>query len=388
MNLSFVSTNSIAQGEQVGVLWNELFTKYNVEILFAHRTFRWDNEAKGKAAVHVVIISFGNDKNYKKRLFDYQDITGEAQELSAKNINPYLVQGGDFIIQKRSKQICGYPKMNYGSMPIDNGFLIMSNDEKEEAIKTEPFIESCIRRYTGGYEFINNVNRWCLWLVDTDPKIIHKSKIISHRISETLKFRKESNRAATNKLASYPSLFGEIRQPKSSYLIVPKVSSESRKYIPIGINPQNIIASGSSLIIPNADLFIFGIITSEMHMIWMAYTCGRMKSDFQYSTSIVYNNYPFPKEVSEKNRQKVEETAQKVLDIRLEFPDSSLADLYDPLAMPPKLVKAHQALDKAVDLCYRPQAFVSERNRIEFLFDLYEQYTAPLMVLDKKKKRK
>jgi hypothetical protein len=385
---AFVSTNSIAQGEQVGVLWNELFTKYNVEILFAHRTFRWDNEAKGKAAVHVVIISFGNDKNYKKRLFDYQDITGEAQELSAKNINPYLVQGGDFIIQKRSKQICGYPKMNYGSMPIDNGFLIMSNDEKEEAIKTEPFIESCIRRYTGGYEFINNVNRWCLWLVDTDPKIIHKSKIISHRISETLKFRKESNRAATNKLASYPSLFGEIRQPKSSYLIVPKVSSESRKYIPIGINPQNIIASGSSLIIPNADLFIFGIITSEMHMIWMAYTCGRMKSDFQYSTSIVYNNYPFPKEVSEKNRQKVEETAQKVLDIRLEFPDSSLADLYDPLAMPPKLVKAHQALDKAVDLCYRPQAFVSERNRIEFLFDLYEQYTAPLMVLDKKKKRK
>ena len=208
------------------------------------------------------------------------------------------------------------------------------------------------------------------------------------RISQTKNFRLKSKRKATNKLANTPTLFGEIRQPTDNYLIIPKVSSETRKYIPIGILTPDIITSGSALIVPNASLFELGMLTSEMHMTWVKYTCGRMKSDYQYSASIVYNNYPWSKDPSEKNKKRVEVKAQKILDIRVAFPECSLANLYDPLTMPPKLAQAHQELDKAVDLCYRPQAFTSEISRIEHLFDLYNEYIMPLLKEKKKAKKK
>ncbi len=278
--------------------------------------------------------------------------------------------------------------MNYGSMPIDKGNLILTDEEKEDALKNEPQISLAIKKYTGGDEFINDKKRWCLWLQDIEPKILKNSKFIMDRIIKTKDFRLSSNREATKKLAETPMLFGEIRQPKSNYIIIPKVSSENRKYIPIGILEPTTIANGSALIISNANLYIFGVMTSLMQMVWTKITCGRMKSDYQYSASIVYNNFPWPENPTDKQIKAIEEKAQKVLDARAEFPNSCLADLYNPLTMPPALTKAHNELDKAVDLAYRPQVFTTEANRMEFLFELYEKYTAGLFEADKQRRTK
>ena len=388
IKVAFVSTNSICQGEQVGLLWSLMFNKYKIKIHFAHRTFSWRNEAKGNAAVHCVIVGFANYDTNNKSIFEYDDIKGEPHEVKVKNINPFLVEGKDITVENRKSPICKVPEMNYGSMPIDEGNLILTDEEKEEAIKNEPQIINAIKKYTGGDEFINNKKRWCLWLQNIEPSVLKNSKFILDRIEKTKKFRLSSNRAATNKLAEKPMLFGEIRQPKLKYIIIPKVSSENRKYIPIGILEPTTITSGSALIIPNANLFMFGIMTSAMHMAWMKATCGRMKSDFQYSASIVYNNFPFPDNPNDKQVKAIETAAQNVLDTRLQFPNSSLADLYDPLTMPPTLVKAHNDLDKAVDLSYRPQPFTSEANRMVFFFELYEKYTADLFTKEKPKKGK
>jgi hypothetical protein len=388
IKVAFVSTNSICQGEQVGLLWSIMFKKYKIKIHFAHRTFSWRNEAKGNAAVHCVIVGFANFNTNNKSIFEYEDIKGEPHEIKAKNINPYLIEGKDITVENRKTPICKVPEMNYGSMPIDEGHLNLTDEEKEEVIIKEPNISIAIRKYTGGDEFINNKKRWCLWMQDIEPSILKNSKFIIDRIEKTKKFRINSNREATKKLAEKPMLFGEIRQPNSKYIIIPKVSSENRKYIPIGILEPTTVTSGSALIIPNANLFMFGIMTSFMHITWTKSTCGRMKSDFQYSASIVYNNFPFPESPNEKQVLLIEEKAQQVLDVRLQFPNSSLADLYHPLTMPPALVKAHNELDKAVDLAYRPQAFTSEANRMEFLFELYEKYTADLFSKEKVKKVK
>ena len=385
--VAFVSTNSISQGEQVNILWSLLFNHYKIKIHFAHQTFSWSNEAKGNAAVHCVIVGFANFDTNNKRIFEYENIKSEPHELRVKNINPFLVEGKDITVENRKSPICNVPEMNYGSMPIDEGHLILSDEERNLAILEEPFIELAIKPYTGGDEFINNKKRWCLWLQNIEPSILKKSKFILQRIEKTKEFRLSSNRAATNKLADNPMLFGEIRQPKTSYIIIPKVSSENRKYIPIGILEPSIITSGSALIIPNANLYIFGVITSNMHMSWMKSTCGRMKSDFQYSASIVYNNYPWPENPSEKQIKTIEEKAQNVLEVRASFPNSSLADLYNPLTMPPALVKAHNELDKAVDAAYSKQTFTSEAKRMEFLFELYEKYTAGLFIKEKKGKK-
>jgi hypothetical protein len=384
--VAFVSTNSISQGEQVGLLWNILFNLYNIKIHFAHRTFSWRNEAKGNAAVHCVIIGFANFDTNNKSIFEYEDIKGEPHEIKVKNINPFLVEGKDITVENRKSPICNVPEMNYGSMPIDEGNLILTDDEKEEAIKNEPQIIPAIKKYTGGDEFINNKKRWCLWLQNIEPSVLKNSKFIIDRIEKTRKFRLSSNREATNKLAEKSMLFGEIRQPKSKYIIIPKVSSENRKYIPIGILEPTTITSGSALIIPNANLFMFGIMTSVMHMTWMANICGRLESRFQYSASIVYNNFPFPDNPNDKQVKAIETAAQNVLDARALFPNSSLADLYNLLTMPPALTQAHNELDKAVDLAYRPQAFTSEANRMVFLFELYEKYTADLFAKEKTRK--
>ena len=388
IKVAFVSTNSISQGEQVGILWNELFNRYKIKIHFAHRTFKWSNEARGKAAVHVVIIGFANYDTNEKYLFEYDDIKAEPHMRRVSNINPYLVEGDDIILYARSNPICNVPDIKYGSMANDGGNLLLDEHEMKMMIKDEPDSKKFIREFLGSQEFINGIKRYCLWLDNVHPNEYHQLKHIISRLRSVKEYRLKSTRQTTRDLANFPMNFGEIRQPKSEYLLIPGVSSENRKYIPIGFLNKDIIASDLARTIPDANLFLFGVLTSGMHMTWVKNVCGRLKSDYRYSNKIVYNNFPWPGNPTEKQTKLVEEKAQKVLDTRKEFPNSSLADLYDPLTMPPSLVKAHQELDKAVDVCYRSQPFPNETKRIEFLFELYEKYTTPLLAEKKTKKKK
>lgn len=387
IKVAFVSTNSIVQGEQTSILWGQMLIKYGIKIHFAHRTFRWSNEAKGNAAVYCVIIGFANFDTNNKQIFEYEDIKGEAHEIKAKNINPYLVDAKDVFIEKRSKPISNVAEMTYGSMANDGGYLLLSDNEKNELVEKDANLLNVLRPFLGSQEFINGIKRWCIWLKNIPPNEYSKSKEVLNRIQAVKEYRLKSTRLATNKLADYPMLFGEIRQPESNYLLIPGVSSENRKYIPIGYLNKDIIASDLARTIPNASLYLFGEITSSMHMTWVKYVCGRLKSDFRYSNSLVYNNYPFPENPSDKQVKTIEEKAQNVLDVRASFPTSSLADLYSPLTMPPPLVKAHNELDKAVDAAYSKQTFSSEAKRMEFLFELYEKYRAGLFVKEKKGKK-
>ncbi|MCA2679139.1 MAG: class I SAM-dependent DNA methyltransferase [Microcystis sp. M015S1] len=385
---ALVSTNSIYQGEQVGILWQELYQKYKIKIHFAHRTFSWSNEAKGNAVVHCVIIGFGVQDIENKRIFDYADIKGEPTERKVKNINPYLTEGNDLIILKKIKPICNVPEMIKGSQPTDGGNLLMNDGEKEEYIRQEPEGKKFIKPFISTDEFLNNKRRWCFWLTEIQPKELKQLPLLLKRVEAVKEMRLASSKVATIKWAQFPTLFTENRQPKTSYILIPSHSLGNRKYIPLGFFTPDYIANNSCLFVANANLYLFGILTSEMHMAWVKYVCGRLKSDYRYSNTIVYNNFPFPETATEKQKQTVETCAQAVLDTRAKYPDSSLADLYDPLTMPPDLIKAHQKLDKAVDLCYRPQRFTSELNRIEYLFELYEKLTAPLLSTSKQKARK
>jgi len=386
--VAFVSTNSIVQGEQTSILWGQMLNKYNVKIHFAHRTFKWSNEAKGNAAVYCVIVGFANFDTINKTIFDYEHIKGEAHEVKAKNINPYLVDAKDLLITKRTSPLSNIPKIKFGNQPIDGGWLILDESEKLAAIKNEPNIEKYIRGYFGSEEFINGRIRFCLWFDNFDPTELKGSKFLMNRIGNVRKFRLESDRKDTQKLADTPTQFAFISHEETQYIIIPSVSSERRKYIPIGFMPSTSIASNLCLIIPKANLFHFGILTSLMHMSWVKNVCGRLKSDLRYSNGIVYNNYPWPDILQEKQIKAIEKGAQKVLDIRSEFPESTMGDLYEPDGMPPALVKAHNELDKAVDLAYRPQTFATEAKRMEFLFELYERYTADLFTKEKVKKKK
>ncbi|MGA8895756.1 MAG: type IIL restriction-modification enzyme MmeI, partial [Planktothrix agardhii] len=389
IKVGYVSTNSITQGEQVGLLWTELLNNFGIKIHFAHRTFQWNNEAKGNAAVHCVIVGFANFDSSSKILYEYPSVRSEPLKLSAKQINPYLVDGADVVIKNRSTPICNVPKMIWGNKPSDGGnFLFDNEEEKNEFLAKEPKSIKFVRPFLSGGDFINDRKRWCLWLKDITPNELREMKEVVKRVEKVKQMRLASVASVTQKKANTPTLFAQISQPDTNYLAIPEVSSEKRKYIPIGFLESNIIASNKIQLVPSATLYLFGILTSEMHMTWMKYVCGRLESRYSYSSTIVYNNYPFPENVSDKQKQKVETAAQKVLDTRAKYPDSSLADLYDPLTMPPDLVKAHQALDKAVDLCYRPQPFVSELNRIEYLFSLYEALSAPLLKVEKKKRSK
>ncbi len=383
--VAFVSTNSISQGEQVGVLWSVLFNFYKVKIHFAHRTFSWKNEAKGNAAVHCVIIGFAAFDVNEKRLFDYGHIKGEPTERKVGNINPYLVEGNDVYLQSISTPICNVPKMQSGSAARDGGFLILSKDEKEELAKKSHESERFFRRFISGDDFINNIERWCIWLKKVSPNEFRNITEFQQRFKQVKAFRENSTRPGTKKMADLPYLFAEERQPDWDFVLLPKVSSENRKYIPIAYLDKDFIISDKTFVAPNTSVFHFGMLTSQMHMAWMRYTCGRLKSDYSYSNTLVYNNYPFPLSPKDAQKQKVEAAVQSVLDTRAKYPTSSLADLYDPVTMPPDLVKAHQILDKAVDLCYRPQPFANELSRIEFLFGLYEQYTAPMFKEEGKK---
>ena len=374
IKVAFVSTNSIVQGEQVAILWKELFSNYGIKIHFAHQTFNWSNEAKSNAAVHVVIVGFASFDTTNKKIFEYENIKAEAHEKIVKNITPYLVEGDDIVIEKRRKPICDVPNISFGSMPNDGGNFLLTDEEKEELIKQEPLSEKYIKPLLSASEFLNGKNRWCLWLEDLNPNDLKSMPLVKQRVENVKKLREESSREATKKLAEYPTLFGEIRQPKTEYIGIPLNTSGNRIYIPFGYFPKDFISNNTMSVVAKSSLFHFGVLTSIMHMSWIKYICGRIKSDYRYSNELVYNNYPFPKNVSEKQKKAVEEKAQNVLNIRSQFSDCSLADLYDPLSMPPNLKKAHQELDKAVDNCYGSKLFKNDKERIEFLFGLYEEY--------------
>jgi len=385
MRCAFVSTNSITQGEQVGVLWSWMLAQ-GIKIHFAHRTFSWSNEARGKAAVHCVIIGFGLQDVPNKIIYEYADIKGEPQAVKASNINPYLIDAASIILPSLSKSICSAPQIVFGSMANDGGNLFITGEERELLVKEYPEMRPYIRQFLGADEFINNISRWCLWLKECPPTTIKACPFILDRVQKVRHARSQSSRETTRDLAEMPALFGEIRQPSTDYLLIPRVSSERRSYIPIGYLDPNVICSDANFMIPEASHYHFGILNSNFHNAWIRAVCGRLESRYRYSASIVYNNFSWPSP-DEKQTQSIEAAAQAVLDARAAHPSSSLADLYDPLTMPANLLKAHQALDKAVDAAYGYKGANTDAARVAFLFNLYQHITS-LLPAEKLKKKK
>lgn len=415
---AFVSTNSITQGEQVGVLWGEML-RMGMEIDFAHRTFQWSNDAPGKAAVHCVIVGFGTTSQRSKQLWSYADAKAEAQGAKVAQINPYLVNAPIALIQKRRGPICAVPEMVKGSQPTDGGNLLLTDEEKIDLLAKEPDAAQWIRPFLGAEEFLHGIKRWCLWLKDCPPGDLSKLKLVKARVQKVREMRIASTKLITQKLADSPIIFGEDRQVGTEYLLIPRVSSERRKYVPVGYLPGNTICSDANFMLPNAQLFHFAVLCSHMHMAWMRYVCGRLKSDFRYSNTIVYNNFPWPSAVNylpkvpqaqsihtqtateniAKNKldatsakliAKIEAAAQAVLDARAVHQTglpagtapSTLAQLYDPTTMPANLAKAHAALDKAVDAAYQSDGsashYANDGERVAFLFRRYAALTSLL----------
>ena len=366
---ALVSTNSITQGEQVAFIWKPLKELFDIHIDFAYRTFRWDSEASDKAHVHCVIVGFSNVLNTKKFIFD------NDKKKEAQIINPYLIDAPEVFIESRKNSLCHVPVMIYGSKPTDGGFLFLTEEERKEAIAKEPKLEKFIKRILGATEFINNKVRYCLWLVDASPNDIRNSSFIKERVAQVREFRLLSPKKATQESANTPALFQEIRHPKNDYLIVPRVSSERRHYVPMGYVSSDVVTNDAVQIIPDASLYHFGILESNVHMAWMRAVCGRLESRYRYSKDIVYNNFPWP-EVNDEQREKIAATAQAILDARTLYPDSSLADLYDELTMPPELRKAHQQNDRAVMAAYGFPITMTESECVARLFELYQQLTS------------
>ena len=343
---ALVSTNSVSQGESVAILWKPLFED-GVHIDFAHRTFRWDSEASIKAHVHCVIIGFSIAPNSRAKV-----IYSAERLLIVDNINAYLVDADNVFIESRNVPICDVPNLVFGSMPNDNGLLSdYSQEERDAIVKEYPEAETVFKKFMGATEFINNKIRWCMWLKGVSPNIIRKIPPISKAVQSVKEMREKSTREATKKLADTPTLFGEIRQPSTDYIIIPAHSSEKRKYIPIGFLSKDIICSNANLLMPDASLYHFGVLTSNIHNAWIHAVCGRLEMRYRYSVNIVYNNFPWPTPTDEQ-KAIIEQTAQGILDARALYPDCSLADLYDELTMPPELRKAHQANDRAVMQAY------------------------------------
>jgi hypothetical protein len=393
---AFVSTNSITQGEQVGVLWSELY-RLGMHIHFAHRTFTWTNEARGKAAVHCVIVGFGADDVKPKRLFDYPNPKADPHEQAASNINAYLVDAPDVALPNRRKAIADVPPIVFGSMPNDGGHLLLSDAEKDSLVAEEPLAAKWVRPFIGAEEFINGIRRWCLWFQGADSTEWRSLPPLASRVAAVKALREASSRATTRELAALPSLFGEIRQPEQTYILIPRHSSESRSFIPLGFIEPSVICGDSNMLVPDATLYHFGILQSTMHMAWVRSVCGRLKSDFRYSAGIVYNNFPWPEPPEDRLRTNIETAAQAVLDARSKFPSDTLADLYEPLSTPAALVKAHQALDRAVDAAYvaaekaagrKPPKLGSDAERVAFLFERYQALTSLLPVGKSTSRRK
>ncbi|MEK7073413.1 MAG: DNA methyltransferase [Patescibacteria group bacterium] len=380
--VAFVSTNSITQGEQVGILWPWLLAR-GVKIHFAHRTFRWSNEAAGKAAVHCIIVGFGEFDVPRKQLFDYADISGEPHRSEALNINPYLVDAPDVVVQSNRKPLrSDVPQASYGSFALDDSIYTFSENERDTLIAQCPKAARFLRDFIGGQELIHNEKRYCLWLADANPEEIGECPEVARRVDAVRQWRLLSNRETTKKLAQTPYLFAEIRQPETDYIAFPTVSSENRSYIPIAILNASVIASNQVYVIPTADKYVFGILTSTMHNTWIRAVCGRLESRYRYSIAIVYNNFPWPEEPTAAQKKVVESAAQGVLDARAQFATATLADLYNPETMPKVLLDAHHALDRAVDKCYGKRTFANEPERLEFLFGLYKEYTEKQTVLE------
>lgn len=342
---AFVSTNSITQGEQVASVWKPLYERFGVHIDFAHRTFRWDSEASLKAHVHCVIVGFSEAANTAARI-----IYDEGSVQKVENINAYLLDMPDLFIESRKKPICNVSEMQKGNIPVDDGNLIIEKDVYDDIHKDEVVQKYC-KKLLGAKEFLNNKSRYCLWLDGVSASELRKSDFIMKRLKQCADFRLKSPKAATRKCAETPWLFMENRQPNSEYILVPRHSSENRKYVPMGFFPKDVISTDANSIIANADLFEFGVLESNVHMAWMRTVCGRIKSDYRYSNDIVYNNFPWPTPTPAQ-KERIEKTAQAILDARALYPESSLADLYDELTMPVELRKAHRANDKAVMEAY------------------------------------
>lgn len=365
---SFVSTNSICQGEQVADVWEPLIDRFRIKIFFAYRTFKWSNDAKGKAAVHCVIVGFSQKNISLKTIYD-----SGGQILHVQTINPYLVEGPDIFIHSRSRPISKVTPMVYGNKPTDGGHLLLSVEEKDDLLRKCPEAKPFIRPFLGAKEFIQKIPRFCIWLYQVSPTRYSSLSPIMERIKKVRDFRLASPKAKTREDASKPMLFQEIRQPDCEYILVPRVSSENRDYVPLGFLPPEVICGDQNLMIPNATLYDFGIITSSTHMAWMRTVTGRLKSDYRYSAQIVYNNFPWP-DPTPAQKEKIEHTAQAILDARERYPEASLADLYDELTMPPDLRKAHQANDKAVWEAYgKPWPPDDEPACVAYLMERYQK---------------
>jgi len=387
--VALVSTNSVAQGEQVNVLWNALAV-HKLSINFAHRTFRWSNEGKGVAAVHCVIIGFAQTERHRRVIYNYDyGIELEPIEISAAKINPYLVDADWIVLENRRAPVCNVPNIVFGSMANDGGNLLLSDDEKIDLLSKCPAASAWIRPFVGGEELINGIERWCLWLQDINPTSLRQMHEVYERVMRVKKVRLASTRPTTQQLATTPAVFGEIRQPANDYLAIPKVSSEKRVYLPIALLNQHTIASDLLLVVPNAKLYHFGVLTSAMHNAWMRVVCGRLESRYRYSAGIVYNNFIWPDALSDNQKYVIEQTAKQIIDVRHLYSSSTLADLYDPLAMPVDLVRAHEANNKAVDKAYGYKGGDDDASRAAYLFKLYEKRTNILAgAATKKAKRK
>jgi len=370
---ALVSTNSICQGQQVITFWKHIITTYSIHIDFAYNTFVWNSESIDKAKVHCVIVGFSGKPNEKNEKRLYSD---SGHYKICNNISPYLTDTPNVFIESKSTPICNVSPIRFGSMPRDGGGFVLSEEERAELIKNEPLSEQWIRPYVGAVEFLNNKKRYCLWLVNANPSDIKKCATVLKRVEEIKKFREESKAAGTRKFAATPTLFCQIAQPDSEYIIVPKTSSGKRKYIPLGFMDKNTIASDLVFLIPNGTLYEFGILCSNVHNAWMRTVAGRLKSDYRYSKDIVYNNFPWCDPTPEQ-KARIEETAQGILDARAKYPDCSLADLYDEVTMPPELRKAHQANDVAVMRAYglSTKGDVTESSCVAFLFEKYREIT-------------
>ena len=364
---ALVSTNSICQGEQVAAIWKPLKELFGIHIDFAYRTFRWDSEASQKAHVHCIIVGFSSTRSQPKLLFD-----GEKQS-KAENINSYLIDAQDIYIETRQKPLCDVPQMLNGGKPTEGGFLILTEEDKNELLSANPTAIKFIRPYMMGKDFIQRKTRYCLWLVGISPSEIRQCPLVVERINQVRNYRLASPKIATQKKADTPMLFDEVRECTTDYVAIPKVSSENRRYVPMEYLSKEIIPGDKLFMLPSASLYIFGVMTSNVHMAWMRTVCGRLKSDYSYSNTIVYNNFPWPKP-TEAQRTKIEQTAQAILDARALYPDSSLADLYDEVTMPPELRKAHQANDRAVMEAYGfpVSREFTESHCVAELFKLYQ----------------
>jgi hypothetical protein len=406
IDIAFVSTNSICQGEQVGILWAELLAR-GWQIAFAHRTFRWNNEARGVAAVHCIIVGLSRGPRSPRRLFDYDHVGGDPQEIAAANINPYLVDASNVLLPNRSKPLCDVPAIGIGNKPIDGGYYLLTPEERAQLLSVEPRASQFIKRWFGATEFLNGIERYCIWLADAQPADLRSMPAVLALVDSVRRFRlgeidaksgRESKAGQSSlALAATPTRFHVENRPRTPYLLLPRHFSENRDYMPTGFMSPNELSGDANLVVASSDLSLFGVISSRMHMAWLRATSGRIKSDYRYSAGIVYNNFPWPEPLDDKAHAAIEAAAQAVLDARADFPGSTLADLYDPLTMPPALVRAHQQLDRAVDAAYihaekaagrKGPKLGTDAERVAFLFERYQALTSLLPTTTPKKPRR